>query len=109
MILKTRYCLWLMLLGTTNALMGQSNGYLYKRDISGITNEWHRVALPNEVFGKVNPQLSDIRIFGLTQSNDTIEAPYILRINAESVTVTDANLGIINASYNSRWLLLYSG
>lgn len=101
MILKTRYCLWLMLLGTTNALMGQSNGYLYKRDISGITNEWHRVALPNEVFGKINPQLSDIRILGVTQSNDTIEAPYILRINAEKVTVTDANMGIVNASYNS--------
>ncbi|MBN1989005.1 MAG: DUF3999 family protein [Bacteroidales bacterium] len=101
MILKTKLCLGILLLSTATSLLGQTNRYLYKRDINGISSDWHKVTLPNDIFGKANSRLTDIRIYGITPANDTIEAPYILRINAEKVTVTDANLGIINASYNS--------
>lgn len=65
---------------------GQIGDYGYKRELTGITEKWHKMILPDTVFGKLLPNLNDIRIFGITAANDTVEAPYLLRVKTEKIT-----------------------
>lgn len=81
---------------------GQIEHYNYKRELQGITGQWHKVALPDEIFGKVSSDLSDIRIFGITANNDTIEAPYILRLAKEKISSNEVSFKIVNASHNEK-------
>ena len=80
---------------------GQIEEYNFKRELRGISNQWHTITLPDEVFGKVSQDLNDIRIFGVTEKKDTIEAPYLLRIaNKESVSSNEVVFKTLNTSYN---------
>ncbi|NVO12240.1 MAG: DUF3999 family protein [Bacteroidales bacterium] len=79
---------------------GQINKYDYKRELLEIKDQWHKVVLPNEIFGKVLPDFSDIRIYGITKKNDTIEAPYIFRFAAEKISQKDVPFNLINQSKN---------
>jgi len=56
----------------------QLDTYDYKMEISGIEDQWHKIELPDAVFGEVSQSMSDLRIYGVTET-DTIEAPYILK------------------------------
>ncbi|MFT5338004.1 MAG: hypothetical protein ACI9YL_002020, partial [Luteibaculaceae bacterium] len=71
-----------------------------KREIKGVQDQWHKIILPNDIFGKTEPDFSDIRIFGLTERNDTIEAPYIIRVNSEKKTRKDVAFKTLNAVHN---------
>ena len=53
--------------------LGQMSEYNYKIELKGVTNDWHRIVLPNSVFEELDTSLNDIRIFGITAKNDTIE------------------------------------
>ncbi len=75
---------------------GQIDTFNYKREIEGITGQWHAIALPDEIFEKINPHFSDIRIYGITAENDTIEAPYLLRVSTGKVTDNNIYFKIIN-------------
>lgn len=81
---------------------GQMDSYQYKRELSDVSAQWHTIVLPDEVFGKVNQQLSDIRIFGITASKDTVEAPYLLNINGHKSVYNDLIFRIINTSHTQR-------
>lgn len=55
----------------------QMDTYTYKQRLEGVkTNTWHKVVLPQSVYGKLQSPMSDIRIYGVG-SKDTIEVPYI--------------------------------
>lgn len=58
---------------------GQFSDYKYQRQVLGVTQQWHRINIPSEVFGNTSQNLSDIRIFGITTTLDTIEVPFILK------------------------------
>ena len=82
--MKLRILIFLFSSITFNSL-GQKNQsqeieleYNYKSELTGFKNGWNKIILPDEVFKNVEPNLSDIRIFGVTKQLDTIEAPYIL-------------------------------
>jgi len=92
---------WLLLLICSYSY-GQIEQYNYKRKLKGITDKWHKVVLPDEIFGKVSSNLSDIRIFGITANNDTIEAPYLLRLTTEKVSSNDVSFKTVNASHNEK-------
>lgn len=79
---------------------GQINKYGYKRELMEIKDQWHKVILPNEIFGKVMPDLSDIRIYGIAKTNDTIESPYILRFAEDKISQKDVSFNLINQSKN---------
>jgi predicted transcriptional regulator YdeE len=80
---------------------GQIEKYNYKREIKGVSDQWHKINLPDAVFGKVSQDLNDIRIFGVTPENDTIEAPYILRIaNKKKTSSKEVVFKTLNTSYN---------
>ncbi|MDG1271549.1 MAG: DUF3999 family protein [Flavobacteriaceae bacterium] len=76
--------------------------YNYKRELKGITNQWHKIILPNELFGKTSQNLTDLRVLGLTESNDTIEAPYLLRLATEKISSKDVVFKTYNASHNDK-------
>lgn len=81
---------------------GQVNEYGYKRELTGIKDPWHKIILPDEIFAKLSPDLSDIRIFGFTEKHDTIEAPYILKIATEKKTEKNVVSKLINRSKNEK-------
>ncbi|PKV50028.1 uncharacterized protein DUF3999 [Aquimarina sp. MAR_2010_214] len=76
--------------------------YAYKSILPEITDTWHAISLPDEMFSNVSPNLSDIRIFGITNKKDTIEAPYLLRLKAEKKTFNKIPFTILNTSYNEK-------
>lgn len=81
---------------------GQIEKYSYQRELKGISAQWHKIILPNELFGKISQDLSDVRIFGITTENDTIEAPYLLQLATEKTSSKQVAFEIRNTSYNDK-------
>jgi len=79
---------------------GQMNQYNYKREIHGVKDSWHTLTLPNDIFSKVSPDLSDIRVFGISEKKDTIEASYLLQLKSDKRDKTIVDFKIINRSQN---------
>ena len=98
---KTKYCTLVLLLLSALAY-AQVSDYRYQRELANATNPWHRIVLPDAIFGKVSADLSDLRIFGITANRDTVEAPYLLRVAAEKVTTHDVGCQILNAAHDEK-------
>lgn len=81
---------------------GQIGQYNYKRQINGITDQWHKIILPDEIFEKVAQDQRDIRIFGIIPTQDTIEAPYLLKLKKEQITLKEVAFRTINATHNQQ-------
>ncbi len=77
---------------------GQMNEYSFKRNISEPKENWHKIVLPDEIFSKISSSLNDIRIYGITDNTDTIEAPYILNELKASTIVKNIPFKLINSS-----------
>lgn len=100
-MLKIKILTWICLcLGVFT--FAQIDRYNYKRNIDGVSDTWHSITLPNGVFGKVQSSLADIRIYGVSKKNDTIEAPYILKTNAEEVVNSKIPFDIINSTKTAK-------
>lgn len=82
--------------------LAQMTDYQFKRDLSGIENQWHKLVLPDEIFGKTKQNLSDIRIYGITPEEDTIEAPYLLRLTKEETHTKEISFNELNVSHNQK-------
>lgn len=76
-----RYKILFLLLWVYNFTFAQMQDYAYKRPLSGIQDQWHQVQLPNEIFKDIKQTVADIRIYGITSKNDTIEVPYLWTTN----------------------------
>ena len=83
-------------------MFGQMKKYNYKGKLNGIKNQWHKIYLPDSIFGKTEPGLTDIRIFGISNSNDTIVAPYIIRELSEITSINNVDFSLINQSHNAK-------
>ena len=81
-----------------SACWAQLGKYEYKQEINEITSEWHTLELPLGVYSSCKSNLSDIRIMGITSSNDTIEAPYFLKMDVAQTSTTEKSLTILNQS-----------
>ncbi|MDX2361779.1 MAG: DUF3999 family protein [Crocinitomicaceae bacterium] len=77
-------------------VFAQLSTYNYQRKLSGIENEWHRITLPDEIFNKVSPSLNDIRVYGVTDSKDTVEAPFFILTQQEEIVVETVKFELIN-------------
>lgn len=80
----------------------QIKGYSYKRELQGVKNTWHSVSIPIDMFSKISPVFSDIRIVGVTDKNDTIEAPYIIALSEDKFTKKEIAFNRINESKNEQ-------
>ncbi|GAA5032232.1 hypothetical protein GCM10011506_24260 [Marivirga lumbricoides] len=88
-----------MLLLNASVGYAQNEQYKYKREIHGVSNLWHKIILPEEIFGKISSDFADIRILGITEGNDTIEAPYLLQIAREQTKQSEVAFEKLNTSY----------
>ncbi|MDW7691246.1 DUF3999 family protein [Flammeovirgaceae bacterium SG7u.111] len=100
MKLKINILFYLILLASP-AAFGQMDKYDYQQELHGISDTWHKIVLPNELFGAVSQNLSDIRIYGITAANDTVEAPYLLRLSTDEVSTNEVSFKVFNASQNA--------
>ncbi|WP_209405989.1 DUF3999 family protein [Pseudozobellia sp. WGM2] len=81
--------------------ISQMIDYDYKREINGISEQWHSLPIPDSVFQHVASDLSDIRIYGIAK-NDTIGAPYILKVSSEQQTQRSITFTKVNAVANAK-------
>lgn len=79
---------------------GQMVKYNFKRELKGISDQWHKIILPDEIFGKTQNDLRDIRIFGFTEKDERIETPYILNRAAENIFRKNVAFKTLNTSHN---------
>ena len=98
--MKIQINFFLLLVFYSSLAFGQIGKYDYKRELKGITDTWHKIVLPNDLFSKVRNDVNDIRIYGITEK-DTLEAPYLLKILTGSVKWTDIPFRLINQSHNA--------
>lgn len=78
-----------------NFCFGQSVDFMYKRKLETVSTEgWSSVALPADIFSKVNSDYSDLRVYQI--GNDTLELPFLIRTkeneySEEGVTLKELN------------------
>ena len=72
----------------------------YSREIKDVTDPWHKIIFPDDLFGKVAPEMTDIRILGITSTQDTITVPYFLKATNWENEVQKVKFEIINTSKN---------
>lgn len=100
MMLKLKFKILTLLIYCALGLQAQTNPYRYQRDLKGINNTWHSLAIPNQVFKKTQSGLADLRIYGF-KGKYTVEVPYILEQSADQVTDRETDFNIINQSSNA--------
>lgn len=97
-----KFCCLLILLGFHSYSYGQIGDYSYQRELNGISDSWHKIILPNDIFGKTQEDLSDLRIYGISKSGDTIEAPYLLQRTAGQTISKEVSFKVLNTVYQNQ-------
>jgi hypothetical protein len=82
--------------------ISQNNNFQYQRSILGATDQWHRISLLDEMFGHLSYHLSDIRIYGITAAQDTVEVPYLLEEQKSTFSDQVVNIKIINETRSDK-------
>ncbi len=88
-------CFFGFLMQTSSA---QIQDYSNKRKLDASTAMWHRIKIPQNMYGKFSADFSDVRIYGLGKKQDTIQVPYIVNFSARKVTESQIPFNIINKS-----------
>jgi len=91
----------LILLATGSCAFSQMHHYDYKQELRNVDQTWHSLVLPDAVFGSTQQSLNDIRIYGITAENDTIEVPYLLRKRSKAVKTSSATFKKLNETKNA--------
>jgi hypothetical protein len=79
------------------SLWGQMNNYHYSRKINGISEKFQSLEISDDVYGKIRPDLSDIRIYAVN-AKDTIETPYYIETGYDRFAKNDIHFKFINKS-----------
>lgn len=93
---------FLLLFGCFSAYGQQQPQYRYQREVQGVTDQWHKMVLPDDIFEQVLPDLSDLRILGFTANKDTIEVPYLLSVAKEEVVHKEISFQLLNTTHNEK-------
>jgi hypothetical protein len=99
LIISSFICLQLLIYSNSYAQIEQ---YSYKRELKGISGQWHKIILPDEIFGNISQDLSDIRIIGITSAKDTVEVPYLLRLTSGKIESKEVVFKTLNMSHNDK-------
>jgi len=78
----------------------QLDTYGHKIALSGITDQWHKMELPDSLFENLSQDLNAIRIYGIA-GNDTLEAPYLLKIASGIQDRKHIDFKLLNTTSNS--------
>lgn len=90
----------IVLMAACTFAFGQIERYNFRRELGSLSDQWYKITLPQDIFGKVRHDLSDIRIYGITANNDTVEAPYLIRLKIEKVSDKKVIFNTLNVSHN---------
>jgi len=85
----------------TATIFAQFEKYQYMRPIENVKETWHELELPDDIYGKLNRQYADLRILNLTPEKDTLEVPYLLNLNAETITKDAIPFEQLNQTQNA--------
>ena len=77
-----------------------AEGYHYRRGLGDLSNGWYKIALPDSMFAKINSDLSDIRIWGVGEHNDTVPVPYLVDIATGSTNIVSVPFKTINPTHS---------
>ncbi len=77
LIESSRKWTFLILLSWLGYFSYGQEGY-YKHPINGVKDQWHRVDLPVEAFGRLQNSYASIRVFGNDEHGTGVEQPYLL-------------------------------
>lgn len=91
-------CLILALVLLCHGSWGQTNRYQFKRELSGVSDSWHRLVLPSDLFGRAKEDFSDLRIIGLRTNRDTVVVPYLLQVLEEEKQRQEVAFKLLNQS-----------
>lgn len=100
---KIKICLSVFLL--LNAIsFAQMTEYDFKSELNGVSEQWHTIPLPNNIFKHLDESLYGIRIYGITNKNDTLEVPYVLNrrwavTEKKTVSFRQLNKSRLNGQY----------
>ena len=86
----------LLFLASCSLAIGQMSDYNYKVALHGISDTWHTISLPDDIFGSMQNGLNNVRIFGVTSENDTIEVPFVLRKKSRNVKSDKVSFNLLN-------------
>ncbi|WKK66319.1 DUF3999 family protein [Lutimonas zeaxanthinifaciens] len=81
---------------------GQNNEFDYKREITGIKDQWHRIELPIETMNNLYHGFNELRIIGITRKKDSVEVPYFLNHLQDKTILLDIPFNVINSSYTKK-------
>ena len=95
-----KFCLIFILCCCMGAA-AQMDQYKYKRPLPQQHEQWNKLVLPNEIFGKIKHDFSDIRVLGITPGNDTITAPFLLEEASAGESTTNIPFKLINRANNN--------
>ncbi|WP_197082306.1 hypothetical protein [Pedobacter sp. BMA] len=96
--MKINSFLLLMLLFTITK--AQTNKFKFRRNITGVNANWHKLKLPERLYKNVGLGFDDLRIFGIN-GKDTLEVPYLLKQKDDLISSQDVPFKQINQSTNT--------
>lgn len=98
----TRFLSYLILLVVflVNNTFAQEYEFKYQRSLEGIIDTWHQIDLPEDAYSKLNADFSDVRIIGIMANGDTIETPYILKVQSDLLETKEIDFKLINQVSN---------
>jgi hypothetical protein len=107
MKLKTKFLFTVCCLSLCVHSFGQLKQYDFKRELQGVKTSpndinLYKIILPNEIFAKVMDNLADIRVYRINESKDTMEVPYILRVDSDKTSKKEVAFDLFNQSKNNK-------
>lgn len=72
-----------LILISAAASFAQIDNFALRREIIGAEPGWAKIALPDEIFARLSPAMTDIRVVGVREGGERFEVPYLLRQTAE--------------------------
>ncbi len=104
--MKSSTALLTIIFGCSLILNAQKPDFKFKRKIESIQAPgWYQIKLPDDIPGRTQPRFQDIRIFSLKNA-DTLEVPFLLKIQEDVITEQAITVPIINKSTKDKKLFL---
>jgi len=95
--LRNLFCL--LFICSSSFGWSQIDSYNFVRSISEPTDQWHKIQLPLSMYQHINTNFTDLRVYGITSAQDTLEAPFIVHLTKEETTRESLPLVLLNSSH----------
>lgn len=100
-MIQLRKLLCLLLTATSFTGWCQMGDYNFVRSLSEPTDQWHSIPIPLSMYQHVNDNFTDLRIYGVTSEQDTLEAPFIVHVTKEVTLLESQPLLLLNVAHTS--------